>query len=49
MERMQIEEKHAILSAAVEQSTESVVITDLDGTIVYVNPSFERNTGYTQG
>lgn len=47
MERMQIEEKHAILSAAVEQSTESVVITDLDGIIVYVNPAFEKNTGYS--
>ena len=47
MERMQIEEKHAILSAAVEQSTECVVITDLEGNIVYVNPVFERNTGYS--
>jgi PAS domain S-box-containing protein len=47
MERMQIEERHALLSEAVEQSTECVVITDLDGTIVYVNPVFERNTGYS--
>lgn len=47
MERMQIEEGHALLSAAVEQSTECVVITDLDGIIVYVNPAFERNTGYS--
>ncbi|MEK6678679.1 MAG: ATP-binding protein [Nitrospirota bacterium] len=43
---MQIEEKHALLSAAVEQSSECVVITDLEGNIVYVNPAFERNTGY---
>ncbi len=48
MERKQTEEKHDLLSAAVEQSTESVAITDLEGTIVYVNPAFERNTGYTQ-
>ncbi len=47
MERMQIAERHALLSEAVEQSTECVVITDLDGTIVYVNPVFERNTGYS--
>ena len=47
MERTQIEEKHSLLSAAVEQSTECVVITDIDGIIVYVNPAFERNTGYS--
>ncbi|MEK6656877.1 MAG: ATP-binding protein, partial [Nitrospirota bacterium] len=35
------------MSAAVEQSTECVVITDLEGNIVYVNPVFERNTGYS--
>ena len=41
------EEGHSLLSAAVAQSTDCVVITDLDGTIVYVNPAFERNTGYS--
>ncbi len=46
MERKQTEEQHDLLSAAVQQSTDSVVITDLEGTIVYVNPAFERNTGY---
>jgi len=34
------------LSMAVEQSPESIVITDLDATIVYVNPNFLRQTGY---
>jgi len=35
------------LSRAVEQSPSSVVITDLDGTIDYVNPKFTDLTGYT--
>jgi len=34
------------LSAAVEQSPVSVVITDLAGCIQYVNPKFEEVTGY---
>lgn len=35
------------LTAAVEQNAASIVITDVDGTIEYVNPAFERQTGYT--
>jgi PAS domain S-box-containing protein len=34
------------LAAAVEQAAESVMITDLDARIIYVNPAFERVTGY---
>jgi len=34
------------LSTAVEQSPASIVITDLDGTIEYVNPAFTDLTGY---
>jgi PAS domain S-box-containing protein len=34
------------LSQAVEQSPESIFITDLNGTIEYVNAAFERITGY---
>ncbi len=34
------------LSRAVEQSPASVLITDPDGSIVYVNPTFCRLTGY---
>jgi PAS domain S-box-containing protein len=36
------------VTAAVEQVTESVVITDLGGRITYVNPAFERVTGYSR-
>jgi len=35
------------LTIAVEQSPASVIITDLDAKIEYVNPSFEKITGYT--
>ena len=34
------------LSAAVEQSPTSIIITDTDGNIEYVNPKFEGLTGY---
>jgi len=34
------------LSQAVEQSPDSVVITDLDACIIYVNDAFVQNTGY---
>ena len=36
------------MSAAVEQAAEAIVITDVDGIIEYVNPAFERITGYTR-
>ena len=36
------------LIAAIEQSGETVVITDKDGIIQYVNPAFVTSTGYTR-
>jgi PAS domain S-box-containing protein len=47
--RRQAEEAQQRLAAAVEQAAEAVVITDAGGTIQYVNPAFERVTGYTSG
>jgi PAS domain S-box-containing protein len=41
------QEARTLLAAAVEQAAESVEITDPKGTIVYVNPAFERTTGYS--
>ncbi|MBG7610492.1 MAG: diguanylate cyclase [Anaerolineae bacterium] len=35
------------LASVVEQADESIVITDLSGDIVYVNPQFEKTSGYT--
>lgn len=36
------------MSQAVEQSCASIVITDIDGNIEYVNPHFCKNTGYSK-
>ncbi len=36
------------LAAALEQSPEAVMLTDLRGAIEYVNPAFERLTGYAR-
>ncbi|MBU0704055.1 MAG: PAS domain S-box protein, partial [Chloroflexi bacterium] len=46
--RALLEETQQRLSAAVEQSAEIVIITDTKDTIVYVNPAFERITGYSR-
>lgn len=35
------------LTAAIEQTGDTVVITDSHGSIQYVNPAFERTTGYS--
>ncbi len=42
------EEERALLSTAIEQAAESVVITDRAGMILYVNPAFEKTTGYSR-
>jgi two-component system cell cycle sensor histidine kinase/response regulator CckA len=47
-ERKHAEEARERLTMAIEQSAESVVVTDAQGTIVYVNPAFESTTGYTR-
>lgn len=47
-ERKQAESELRRLSTAIRQSPETVVITDTAGTIQYVNPAFERTTGYTR-
>lgn len=38
----------AQLVAAIDQTSESVVVTDSQATIRYVNPAFERTSGYTR-
>ena len=47
-EQRAAEESRARLTMAVEQAGESIVVTDTRGTIQYVNPAFERITGYEQ-
>jgi PAS domain S-box-containing protein len=46
-QRYMAEKQIRKLSQAVEHSPVSVVITDVDGAIEYVNPKFEQVTGYT--
>jgi len=36
------------LTAAIEQAADSIVLTDANGLIEYVNPAFEKVTGYTR-
>ncbi|MGW8301496.1 MAG: PAS domain S-box protein [Desulfobacterales bacterium] len=45
-ERKKAEQELQKLSSAIEQSQVSVVITDPDGVIEYVNPKFSEVTGY---
>jgi len=46
--RKQAEAERNRLTAAIEQTGETVVITDPGGAIQYVNPAFERTTGYSR-
>lgn len=46
-ERKATSERLLKLSHAVEQSPQSIVITDLNGTIEYANPAFLNVTGYS--
>ncbi len=38
--------QRALLATAVEQSAETVMVTDAAGDVVYVNEAFERSSGY---
>jgi len=46
--RKQVEAQLRLQSAALEAAANSIVITDADGTIVWVNRAFVRITGYTE-
>lgn len=47
-ERKHFEEERARLAAAIEQTGEGVVIIDCEGTVQYINPAFERMSGYAR-
>lgn len=47
-ESRQAESQMRLLATALEQTTDSAIITSLDGTIEYVNTAFEKITGYTR-
>ncbi len=44
---MQAEEERSQLLQAIDQSSETIVITDLTGNIQYANPAFEKISGYS--
>ena len=47
-ERRRAEKELTRLGMAVDQAAEAVVVTDTKGNIEYVNPAFERITGYSR-
>ncbi|MBN1543158.1 PAS domain S-box protein [candidate division KSB1 bacterium] len=47
-QRKAAEREHSRLVTAVEQAAESIVITDVKGRILYVNPAFESISGYSR-
>jgi two-component system cell cycle sensor histidine kinase/response regulator CckA len=47
-DRRRAEDQQARLSRVVEQATESIMITDAQGAVTYVNPAFESVSGYSR-
>jgi PAS domain S-box-containing protein len=47
-QRKRDQAENARLILAIEQVEESIVVTDLEAKIVYVNPAFERVSGYSR-
>ncbi len=48
-DRKRAEGERASLVAAIEQTAEEVLITDVEGNLQYCNLAFERNSGYSRG
>ncbi len=47
-ERVKADDEMASLSNVVEQTADLIIITNIDGVIEYVNPAFEKLTGYAK-
>ncbi|MBF0342627.1 MAG: response regulator [Nitrospirae bacterium] len=47
-DKVKVEREMQKLFNAIEQSAESILITDRTGTIEYINPAFERTTGHNR-
>jgi PAS domain S-box-containing protein len=47
-DRVRVEAERQRLAIAVEHAAEEIIVTDTQGVIQYVNPSFESVTGYTR-
>lgn len=46
-ERKRSDAERTLLATAVEQAEENVLVTDYRRTIIYINPAFERSSGYS--
>lgn len=46
--RKRSDEVRRLLATAVEQAAEAILMVDISGTLTYVNPAFERSTGYSR-
>ena len=44
----QAEEMRDRLATVIEQASEIIMVTDAEGTILYVNTAFEKETGYSE-
>jgi PAS domain S-box-containing protein len=47
-DRLKVARERERLMHAIEQANDSIVITDVDGIIQYINPTFEKVTGYSR-
>lgn len=47
-QRVEAEAQMRRLSTAIQHAAEAIVVTGLDGTLEYVNPAFERMSGYSK-
>ncbi len=47
-EEVSARDRTELLSTVIDQAANSVIITDTDGTIAYVNPAFETITGFSR-
>lgn len=46
-EQLVKEKERILLAKAIEQSSDAVLLTDAEGKILYVNPAFEKSSGYS--
>ncbi len=47
-EHMAMEQERKLLAEAIEQSSDTIVVTDIDAVIRYANPAFEQHSGYSR-
>ncbi len=47
-ERLKAEKEQQLLATVIEHTRDSIVVTDVEGNIEYVNPAFTRITGYSR-